>query len=157
MTYNNIKTFDDFYRFLATYLADAEKEKKQRNIFGIPFKEVEDKIVFDKDDYLRLVKIIHNFRTAVGRNALPDIRNVYYDGKTTVIMWDDNTKSIVRCQEEDAPNIEHGIAMAIVKKAYGNKSDFNDVVNDAVSMGTTSYAKAIAERAKKQAKVEKDE
>ena len=42
------------------------------------------------------------------------------------MIWGDNTKTIVKCQEGDTLDPEKGLAMAIAKKALGNKGNFND-------------------------------
>lgn len=36
-------------------------------------------------------------------------------------------KTVVKCQEGDEFDPEKGLAMAIVKKAYGNKGNYNDI------------------------------
>lgn len=148
--------FNDVADVIDAIFKAKEEEEKTHNLFGIPYREINGDIVFSRKDYLRLIKTIYRLTTA-NKPTLPAIRNVFYDGKTTVVMWDDNTKTIVNCQEDDAPNMEHGISMAIVKKAYGNKSGYNDVINDALAMGAKSFAKAIAKRTKKQAKKEQQE
>ena len=56
-----------------------------------------------------------------------EIKNVYFNDPVTVVMWNDGTKTIVRCSENDFYDPEKGLAMAIVKKAYGNDSKFHKV------------------------------
>lgn len=56
-----------------------------------------------------------------------EIKNVYFNDPVTVVMWNDETKTIVRCSENDFYDPEKGLAMAIVKKAYGNDSKFHKV------------------------------
>lgn len=59
--------------------------------------------------------------------ALPEIRNVVFNDPATVVFWEDGTKSVVKCQKCDTYSKEAGLAMAIAKKAYGNKGSFNDI------------------------------
>lgn len=55
----------------------------------------------------------------------PGIKNVIFSGPCTIVMWEDGTKTIVRC-EKDVLDPEKGLAMAIAKKAMGtNKSGSN--------------------------------
>jgi hypothetical protein len=55
----------------------------------------------------------------------PGIKNVIFSGPCTIVLWEDGTKTIVRC-EKDALDPEKGLAMAIAKKALGtNKSGSN--------------------------------
>ena len=56
-----------------------------------------------------------------------EIKNVYFNDPVTVVMWNDGTKTIVRCSENDFYDPEKGLAMAIVKKAYGNDSKFHKI------------------------------
>lgn len=55
------------------------------------------------------------------------IKRVYFNNPVTVVIWEDGTKTIVRCQEGDVYSKETGLALCIAKKALGNKSNFNDV------------------------------
>lgn len=56
-----------------------------------------------------------------------EIKNVYFNDPVTVVMWNDGTKTIVRCSENDFYDPEKGLAMAIVKKAYGNDNKFHKI------------------------------
>lgn len=60
---------------------------------------------------------------------LPTIKNVYFNDPVTVVIWDDGTKTIVRCQEQtgDTYSKETGLAMCIAKKAMGNKGRYYDI------------------------------
>lgn len=58
---------------------------------------------------------------------LPVIENVIFNPPATIVFWGDDTKTIVKCQPGDTFSRETGLAMAIVKKAYHNKGNFNDV------------------------------
>lgn len=52
------------------------------------------------------------------------IKKVYFNDPVTVILWADGTKTIVRCGEDDIYDPEKGLAMAISKKALGNKGNY---------------------------------
>lgn len=61
------------------------------------------------------------------RFKLPKIKEVRFNGPATIIFWEDNTKTVVKAQDEDI-DYEKGIAMAIAKKALGNKGNyFNEI------------------------------
>lgn len=62
-------------------------------------------------------------------NDMPNIENVIFNDPATIVFWDDGTKTIVKCQKEtgDTFSKENGLAMAIAKRAYGNKGNFNDI------------------------------
>ena len=60
-------------------------------------------------------------------NYLPEIKNVKFNGPATIVFWSDGTKTVVKCQDEDDYSEEVGLAMCIVKKAFGNTSKYNDI------------------------------
>lgn len=55
------------------------------------------------------------------------IKNVYFNDPVTVVIWNDGTKTIVRCSENDFYDPEKGLAMAIIKKIYGNDNSFHKI------------------------------
>ena len=57
---------------------------------------------------------------------LPDIKNVIFNPPATIIFWEDNTKTVVEAQEPFDP--EKGLAMAIAKKALGNKGNYYETI-----------------------------
>lgn len=59
-------------------------------------------------------------------NYLPEIKNVKFNGPATIVFWADGTKTVVKCQDGDDYSEEVGLAMCIVKKAFGNTSKYND-------------------------------
>lgn len=58
---------------------------------------------------------------------LPEITNVYFNDPVTVVLWDDGTKTIVKCQDGDVYSEETGLSLCITKKALGNMPNFNNV------------------------------
>jgi len=57
----------------------------------------------------------------------PEIKKVIFNAPATIVIWMDNSKTIVKCQSGDTYIPEVGLAMAIVKKVYGNKGNYNNV------------------------------
>ena len=63
----------------------------------------------------------------VGGVAPPKINKVIHNKPATIVFWEDGTKTVVKAQSENY-DAEKGIAMAFMKKVYGNKGRyFNDV------------------------------
>ena len=60
----------------------------------------------------------------------PEIENVIFNNPATIVFWKDGTKTIVKCRKDkgDVFSKETGLAMAIVKKLYGNKGKYNDIL-----------------------------
>ena len=58
---------------------------------------------------------------------LPEIKDVIFNESATIIIWKDGTKTVVKCQEGEDYDPEKGLAMAISKKALGNKGNYCEV------------------------------
>ena len=67
-------------------------------------------------------------RTDISKPTMPTIKNVIFSPPATIVFWTDNTKTVVKCQENDIYDPEKGLAMAYMKKSMGNKGNyFNEV------------------------------
>ena len=67
---------------------------------------------------------ILNSTYGIGSSHIPEIKNVIFNNPATIVFWEDGTKTVVKCQDGDEFDPEKGLAMAIAKKAYGNKGDY---------------------------------
>ena len=65
----------------------------------------------------------------VDRNRvyIPAIKKVIFNNPATIVIWNDGTKTTVKCSERDEYSEEVGLAMCISKKDLGNKGNFNEV------------------------------
>ena len=55
-----------------------------------------------------------------------DIKKVIFNEPATIVFWGDGTKTVVK-DSEGKFDPEKGLAMAISKKALGNKGNYYDV------------------------------
>ena len=60
----------------------------------------------------------------INSSHIPEIKNVIFNDPATIVFWEDGTKTVVKCQDSDEFDPEKGLAMAIAKKAYGNKGSY---------------------------------
>ena len=60
----------------------------------------------------------------INSSHIPEIKNVIFNDPATIVFWEDGTKTVVKCQDGDEFDPEKGLAMAIAKKAYGNKGSY---------------------------------
>ena len=60
----------------------------------------------------------------ISSSHIPEIKNVIFNDPATIVFWEDGTKTVVKCQDGDEFDPEEGLAMAIAKKAYGNKGSY---------------------------------
>lgn len=58
---------------------------------------------------------------------IPKINDVIFNNPATIVKWSDGTKTVVKCQKGDTYSKEYGLAMAITKKVYGNKGNYNKI------------------------------
>ena len=59
---------------------------------------------------------------------IPVPKRVIYNGRTTVVIWSDKSKTIVRCMPEDAYNREQAVATAIAERLFKTKAEFKRLV-----------------------------
>lgn len=60
------------------------------------------------------------------QKALAKIQNVIFNDPATIVIWSDGTKTVVKAENEPY-DPEKGLAMAIAKKFFDNKSYYFDV------------------------------
>ena len=53
--------------------------------------------------------------------------------KTTVAIWGDGSKTVVKCQPGDEFDAEKGIAMCFVKRSFTNRGCYNDWMREVIS------------------------
>lgn len=85
-------------------------------------------MVQDYKDYIAkdVKDTINSIYGVYGRNRF-DIRNIYVNDPVTVVLWEDGTKTIVKRDGRDAYDPEKALAMAIAKKALGNKGNYYNI------------------------------
>ena len=62
-------------------------------------------------------------------NKIPEIKKVIWNKNACVVIWKDDTKTVVNCQEGDVWNNEVGLMAAFSKKLFGNDNTFNKIIN----------------------------
>ena len=56
------------------------------------------------------------------KDAMPKPQRVIFNGRTTIAFWPDGTKTVVKCSPDDEFDPKMGVAMAIVIKMFGSRS-----------------------------------
>lgn len=78
------------------------------------------------DLYKTMCNTLYGF--SAGGQIMPVIKNVIFNDPATIVFWSDGTKTVVKCGDGDIFDPEKGLAMAIAKKALGNKGNyFNEI------------------------------
>ena len=78
----------------------------------------------DDEVPINIYRNILNSTYGIGSLRIPEIKNVIFNDPATIVFWEDGTKTVVKCQDGDEFDPEKGLAMAIAKKAYGNKGSY---------------------------------
>ena len=55
------------------------------------------------------------------------IKKVIFNNPATIVIWDDDTKTVVKCSKCDTFDPEKGLAMAISKRVFGNKGSYYNI------------------------------
>ena len=77
-------------------------------------------------DFETTFKLINDYEDYMKR---PKIKKVIFNPPATIIMWNDGTKSVVKCQNGEVFDAEKGFALAYLKKLLGNDNTFNKEIN----------------------------
>lgn len=78
---------------------------------------------FCKDE-LPIAKVTGYINEKLPVMPYPGIKKVIFNNPATIILWNDGTKTIVKCNERDTYDPEKGFAMAISEKVLGSYTGF---------------------------------
>lgn len=101
---------DDVFNIIHPYYSNY--------LYGIPIRRI-NSALGENIKLRRVVKQITPYNTSL------KIDNVIFNKPATIVFWNDGTKTIVRVNNEEF-DPEKGLAMAIAKKALGNKGKYYD-------------------------------
>lgn len=59
-------------------------------------------------------------------------KKVIFNNPATIVFWDDDTKTVVKCGDDDVYDPEKGVALCFMKKALGNHGNFNYILKNCV-------------------------
>lgn len=133
-----------------------------RERYGIPHAKVRMKVGLHSDVFPAVDVDISKPECAITK--------VIFNDPATIVFWSDNTKTVVECGDYDIFDEEKGLAMAICKKAMGNKGNYYEEFKkwipelkvddnastseaaiwsyDDIMKATQSYSEQLAKRAK---------
>ena len=95
---------------------------------------------FDRDysDYISkiFIHMLHTYTPSLDTCIFnPDsiskfIKKVIYNNPATIVLWKDNTKTVVKCCEGDVYDKEKGLMACIIKKLTGNTGRWNEILKE---------------------------
>lgn len=62
------------------------------------------------------------------KKTLPEIKKVIYSGNKTIVLWADNTKTIVSCREGETFDQYMGFCAAVTKKLFSSTSKIKKTI-----------------------------
>lgn len=68
-------------------------------------------------------------KSRLKEKKLPKLKNIDFQPPLTVAIWDDGTKTFVKCFGDEEFDPEKGAAMAIAKKFLGNNYHYTDIIS----------------------------
>lgn len=77
-----------------------------------------DALAYYLNNDIKVTNNCYGYFTVNVRNT--NIKKVIFNNPATIVIWSDNTKTIVKCSKDDTFDPEKGLAMAISKRIYGD-------------------------------------
>lgn len=106
--------------------------EKELHKYDIGIKNLKEKLnefsEYCDTDTLITEAVFNNFNACHGIPTIPGIKKVIFNDPATIVFWNDGTKTIVKCNENDSFDPEKGLAMAIAKYHFGNDNTFHKVM-----------------------------
>ena len=99
---------------------------------GIKPRDLSSRLAYPYQDFLDLCLLIKEEKEdrkkydRVGNTNLK-IERVIFSDPATIVVWSDNTKTIVKTQNDEPFDTEKGLALAIIKRLYGNSGSYYDL------------------------------
>ena len=62
--------------------------------------------------------------------GIPDVDRIIFNPPATIVFWDDGTKTVVKCMEDQPYEKYAGFAMACMKKMFGSTSRAKAIMNE---------------------------
>ena len=83
------------------------------------------------ETYIKLDGVVREHDQGTCSNRFPNAKKVIHNYPATIVLWEDGTKTVVKCDWHDTYNPTTGLAMCYMKKALGNSSRaFNDALRE---------------------------
>lgn len=83
--------------------------------------------VISKDEYDNLLPCVNDIvKTAI--NDTFAVKRIHKSGPVTVVIWNDGTKTVVRCAEGSKDDPYAAFCAAVTKRIYGSNSKINKML-----------------------------
>lgn len=79
------------------------------------------------ETFNEFVAFLYKATMHANMNLIP--KKIIYNPPATIVLWEDGTKTVVKCSKHDSWNAETGFLWALAEKLYGSKSQVEKVIN----------------------------
>lgn len=104
-------------------------------------------------DYNKIANNTFNYNSADVKNTLhflelcqdykrisfPCVKKVIFNKPATIVIWADDTKTVVKAQKGEKYDKEKGLALCYMKKILGNQGNFNNVFREWIKPEVTTF------------------
>ena len=104
---------------------------------GVPYDKISKDALHYTEADVRNTMASLELRQESQRVSFPSVEKVIFNNPATIVIWKDGTKTIVKCQDGERFDPEKGLALCFMKKACGNKSNFNNAFKEWIKPETT--------------------
>lgn len=82
-------------------------------------------------DELPIAKVRGYINEKLPAMPYPGIKKVIFNNPATIILWNDGTKTVVKCSKNEKFDPEKGLSMAISERVLGSYSKFKKIMDSA--------------------------
>jgi hypothetical protein len=82
---------------------------------------------WDSSDEITISGTLYKITTQKSRKLY---KKIIFNYPATIVIWNDGTKTVVKCQEGESYDKEKGVSLCFMKKFLGNKTNFNNIFRD---------------------------
>lgn len=93
--------------------------------------------------YYQIVKNLPNhaaMKTLTGYNFKP--KKVISRYPATIVIWNDDTKTVVKCSKDDNYDLRTGILLCFMKKLFGNNNNYHKILYDAIDNAECHFSQS---------------
>lgn len=120
---------------------ENEARKFRRCFEKIWQAEEEEKHTMNEKKTGRVSYVPYNSKLTPRYGVPPIPESIIFNGPATIIKWADGSKTVVKTQNNEPFDPEKGIAMAFLKKIFGNKSNYNTKLKKYIKSAITQESK----------------
>jgi len=126
-----------FKEYLEKHKSDIHKQNFM-TYGGVPYDKISKDALHYAEADVRNTMAFLELCQEYQKVSFPGMKKVIFNDPATIVIWGDGTKTVVKCQDGERFDPEKGLALCFMKKACGNKSNFNNSFKEWIKPETTA-------------------